>query len=93
MMRASNCTLPSRFKKLPRPASKASSSSMTTTASSAASSADPPFSSTHHPAATARRVPFKCASTMSSGMAHAPPWTTRTGLRVKLDPLHQDSSV
>src|SRR5258707_5246568 len=44
-----------------------SSFSMTTTASSAASSADPPFSSTLQPAATAWRVPSKCASSISSG--------------------------
>ena len=42
MMRASSCTLPSRLRKLPRPASKASSSSMMTTASSTASAAEPP---------------------------------------------------
>ena len=55
MMRASSCTLPSRLRKLPRPASKLSSSSMMTTDSSTASSADAPRSSTLH------LRPWRCA--------------------------------
>src|SRR5207253_4804469 len=52
---------------------------MMTTASSTASSAEPPLSRVLHPAAIALRAPFRCTSTISSGIAHAPPWTRRTG--------------
>src|SRR5260370_525258 len=84
MMRASSWTLPSRLRKLPRPASKVSSSSMMTTASSTASRAAPPRSNTRHPAAKAFRTPLRWSSVTLPGMAHAPPCTTGHGWNFRL---------
>ena len=88
---ASSCTRPSRVRKLPRPASNVSSSSMQTMAASTASRAGPPPSRTCQPLASAFWTPLVWASTMSSGMAQAPPWTTITGsCRNVLGPLVGD---
>jgi hypothetical protein len=89
MMSASSCTRPSMLRNEPRPASKVSSSSIATTAASTASSELPPRSSTCQPSAAAASTPRKCDSTMSSGMAHAPPWTRITGSTANAAPFVQ----
>jgi hypothetical protein len=42
----------------------------------------------------AARTPFKCTSTMSSGIAQAPPWTSNTGsIAKKVSPKENDGIV